>query len=272
MPTLIILLINSSLPSSPRHLINTHHEKIDARLCEHCGHRSKNRQDLYHHIQVAHKIMPPQGVAFPVCKICKYVAVDKSALTQHELDKGHGPAAAAAAETPTAKVTRSRATGKAAEVEIIAKAKPTSTTANAPEELPCLQCDKTFMNRKALTMHTVVKHRRPKARAKTYEEDEDEDEDDEEDESDADEVDFDSALQEDVDYVPNKSIDSGKKVKVLSHVTMKGVKARSSEAESLTRVATGIATSLRLGSSADHSAELDYSQVGIPSRLIDKEN
>lgn len=236
-------LIEKSRPLS-RHLINTHSEKIDARLCEHCGHRSKNRQDLYHHIQSKHQILPPQGIVFPVCKTCKFVAFDRKALDEHEV--GHKKEAAEAAAANSS-VTRSKA--------VVAKKEP----AKDLDEFSCEMCDRSFMTRKALSMHRIAKHRRTR-RIKGGDTDEEDTEEEEESEQ---EVDFDSALQDDVDYVPNQAVEvAAKKVKVLSNVvTVKG-KTRSSEAESLTTVATGIATSLRLGedSGADHSVEMEYQE------------
>lgn len=234
-------------------MINTHYEKIDARLCEHCGHRSQNRQELYHHIQVQHQIMPPQGVVFPVCKVCKFVAVDQPALEQHETEKGHGRSPVSIA------VTRTRAAAAATAVK-----KSEAAVDKSTDEYQCEACDKSFTTKKALSMHRVSKHRRPQRTKVTAGWSEDEAETEES--ADEQDVDFDSALHEDVDYVPQgKAVTpetSARKVKVLSNVvTMKG-KTRSSEAESLTTVATGIATSLRLGEdgSADHSAELEYQE------------
>lgn len=203
-------------------------------------------------MQVTHKIMPPQGVNFPICRVCKYVALDKSALTQHETEKGHvskGPVVLSnvkSTTTATAKTTTSSA-GK----------KPSD-----PDELSCDMCEKTFMNKKALSMHRVAKHRRRVTKVKKEESDEDEEDEEDEEEDDEQDVDFDLALQEDVDYVPNKSIEAAKKVKVLSNVTVKG-RGRSSEADSLSTVATGIATSLGLGGEGDQSAELEYEEEHI---------
>lgn len=199
-------------------------------------------------MQVTHKIMPPQGVNFPICRVCKYVALDKSALTQHETEKGHVGKAPVVLSNVKSSTT--------------ATAKTTSTAVKKPsdpDDLSCDMCEKTFMNKKALSMHRVAKHRRRVTRAKKDDSDEDEEEDDDDEEDDEQDVDFDSALQEDVDYVPNKSLETAKKVKVLSNVSVKG-RGRSSEADSLSTVATGIATSLGLGGDGDQSAELEYEE------------
>lgn len=227
-----------------RHLINIHHEKIDARLCEHCGQRSNNRMELYYHIQTKHNILPPQGVTFPECKTCHFVALDASALDMHHLDEGHG------AYAPT--LTRSKAT------KVVVKSEPKVVKEETTTEFACDLCDKSFMTRKALTMHRNVKHRTrtAKSHGDTDEEDTESEQDDDAD------VDFDSALRDDVDYVPKK-LGSGKKVQVLSNVPVKG-KTRSSEADSLSTVATGIATSLGLGEeehAADTSAGMEFEET-----------
>lgn len=206
---------------------------------------------MYHHVQVKHGIMPPQGVAFPVCKTCKFVAVDNNALSKHEQEKKHGSHAVVVVPAKAANVSG--------------------------DDFSCQQCDRVFLNRKALTMHINVKHRgirqgrRPKQPTSEEEEDEDETED-EEVEEDADQVDFDRALAEDVDYVPRKA--EARKIKILSNVAVKAVKSRSSEADSLSACATGIATSLGLGDeSVDNSAEMEFDEseeIVDETRLIEE--
>lgn len=211
---------------------------------------------MYHHVQVKHAIMPPQGVAFPACKTCKFVAVDNNALSKHEQEKKHGSHA-------------------------VVPAAAKGSNVSAADDFSCQQCDRVFLNRKALTMHINVKHRgirqgRRVKRASSEEEEEEEDteeeEGDEEVEEDADQVDFDRALAEDVDYVPRKA--EARKIKILSNVAVKGVKSRSSEADSLSACATGIATSLGLGDeSADNSAEMEFDEgeeIVDETRLIEE--
>lgn len=67
-----------------RHLIHVHHQKIDPRLCEHCGHRSIKRNDLHYHILTKHDIQPPKDLHFPKCGLCTFVALDQSALKRHK--------------------------------------------------------------------------------------------------------------------------------------------------------------------------------------------
>lgn len=67
-----------------RHLINIHKQKIDPRLCEHCGHRSNKRNDLHYHILTKHQIKPPADLQFPKCGLCTFVALDQASLRKHK--------------------------------------------------------------------------------------------------------------------------------------------------------------------------------------------
>lgn len=66
-----------------RHLIGTHKEKIDPRICEHCGFKVNKRPDLHYHCLMKHNIVPPQNVVFPKCEECQYIAPDVAALLKH---------------------------------------------------------------------------------------------------------------------------------------------------------------------------------------------
>lgn len=67
-----------------RHLINTHKQKIDPRICEHCGHRATKRLDLHYHILLKHDIKPPNDLQYPKCAMCTFVALDQAALRKHK--------------------------------------------------------------------------------------------------------------------------------------------------------------------------------------------
>lgn len=67
-----------------RHLINIHKQKIDSRLCEHCGWRSTTRADLHHHILIKHNIKPPNDLHFPKCGLCNFIGLDQSAIRKHK--------------------------------------------------------------------------------------------------------------------------------------------------------------------------------------------
>lgn len=66
-----------------RHLQEVHNEKIDARICEHCGHRASKRNLLLYHLYTRHSIPPPRNCQFPKCDQCDYVALSESLLIKH---------------------------------------------------------------------------------------------------------------------------------------------------------------------------------------------
>jgi hypothetical protein len=66
-----------------RHLQDVHMEKIDARICEHCGHRASKRNLLLYHLYTKHSIPPPRNCQFPKCDQCDYVALSESLLIKH---------------------------------------------------------------------------------------------------------------------------------------------------------------------------------------------
>lgn len=70
-----------------RHLINTHREKIDAKLCEHCGYRSSDVRDLHFHVQVDHQITST-SFTFPRCEYCAQFFVTNTVLHKH-IEESH---------------------------------------------------------------------------------------------------------------------------------------------------------------------------------------
>lgn len=70
-----------------RHLINTHREKIDPRLCEHCGYRSTDVRDLHFHVQVNHQITST-AFTFPRCEYCAQFFVTSAVLHKH-IEESH---------------------------------------------------------------------------------------------------------------------------------------------------------------------------------------
>lgn len=230
-----------------RHLINVHRQKIDPRLCEHCGWRSSNRKELHHHILIEHNIKPPQDLQYPKCGLCSFVALDQPALRRHK-EEDHQ---------------------------------------NQSSQQHCIYCNKTFAKEIVLYQHMRTHH---KERAQ---------EDGVMDFSD------DEAYEDDADkYVPNhpeletanSSIDvssSGEnKIKVLSNITLPGKSTfvldssaagtiistenltlePSSEAEGLSNVASGIATSLGVLDSGAHAeAEAYQSEEDPTTQFIEAE-
>lgn len=78
-----------SFPSYPvfrKHLVRVHEEKIDIRICEHCGHKSTKRNYLYYHLYTKHGIKPPSSIHFPKCSHCEYIALNDALLSKHKLN------------------------------------------------------------------------------------------------------------------------------------------------------------------------------------------
>ncbi|XP_046399892.1 uncharacterized protein LOC124166412 [Ischnura elegans] len=66
-----------------KHLQDIHMEKIDARICEHCGHKASKRNLLLYHLYTRHGVPPPRNCQFPKCDQCDYVALSESLLIKH---------------------------------------------------------------------------------------------------------------------------------------------------------------------------------------------
>lgn len=70
-----------------RHLINTHREKIDPSLCEHCGYRSTDLRGLHFHVQVDHQITST-AFTFPRCEYCAQFFMTNAVLNKH-IEESH---------------------------------------------------------------------------------------------------------------------------------------------------------------------------------------
>lgn len=196
-----------------RHLINSHKERIDPLICEHCGQRTSKRAELFHHMLVQHNVKLPLGVRLPKCTDCKYFAIDGMDLKKHR-DEEHK---------------------KVVSVEKL-------------NTHHCIYCNKTFSNEIRVYEHMRANHRQRACDDGVM---------------DFDEEDMD---QEDK-YVPNNAEQAGssneKKIKIISNITLPSISSignastsaashhqqninlePSSEAEGLSNVASGIATSL----------------------------
>lgn len=80
-----------SYKSFRRHLINVHRERIDPRICEHCGLKSLRKDELHHHMFMQHQIKPPADVHFPKCLQCSFVAPHNASLNKHREEKHPKP-------------------------------------------------------------------------------------------------------------------------------------------------------------------------------------
>lgn len=78
-----------SIPSYKKfrtHLINVHKQKIDPRICEHCGLKPSRRIELVQHQLLSHNISPPPDVPLYRCttKNCVFVAQKEEILMRHK--------------------------------------------------------------------------------------------------------------------------------------------------------------------------------------------
>lgn len=196
-----------------RHLIGTHKEKIDPRICEHCGFKVNKRPDLHYHCLIKHNIKPPQNVVFPKCDECQYIAPDVAALLKHR-----------------------------------------ETHHKTKNLHHCIYCNKTFSNEMLVYNHIRNNHKERACEDGVMDFDDDE------------------ILDESNQYVPNNetSPSGSNRIKILSNIELplhtvasQDINLEpSSEAEGLSNVATGIATSLGV---LDSSDELHYMDTGVVS-------
>lgn len=68
------------------HLINIHKQKIDPRICEHCGLKPARRIELIQHQLIAHNINPPSDVQLFRCSTrnCVFVTQKEDLLMKHK--------------------------------------------------------------------------------------------------------------------------------------------------------------------------------------------
>lgn len=68
------------------HLTNVHKQKIDPKICEHCGLKPARRIELIQHQLIAHNINPPADVQLFRCtaKACNFVTQKEDLLMKHK--------------------------------------------------------------------------------------------------------------------------------------------------------------------------------------------
>jgi len=179
------------------HLINIHKQKIDPRICEHCGLKPAKRIELIQHQLIAHNINPPSDVPLFRCstKNCVFVTQKEDLLMKHKRE------------------------------------------VHKEFQQKCSYCSKVFNKEFLLHAHLRAVHRH-KAKNDGM-------------------MDF----SEDEEYEPaagtsKDNNSSGNKIEILSNIELpadqsvnivaSSIISSSSEAEALSNVATGIATSLAL--------------------------
>lgn len=225
-----------SYKSFRRHLITVHKEKIDPKLCEECGYKSTSRNDLHYHLLTKHEIQPPKEIKFPKCNECDHVSATQTQLQKHTL-----------VEHPK---TESR-------IQTIQQ---------------CCYCEKVFLKETTLMSHIKQYHREQAREDGIIEDDEH-------------------------GYVPNNPNAETGKIKVLSNVPLaKGIQfvidpsgqpvtqiggkstfttklEPSSEADALSKVASGIATSLTLvgtdmGLEEHYSQDIQAQYIGGDTKIL----
>lgn len=67
-----------------KHLKEVHNEKVDVRICEHCGHHANKRNLLLYHLYKVHGIPPPPSLKFPKCDQCNHISLSEVLLAKHK--------------------------------------------------------------------------------------------------------------------------------------------------------------------------------------------
>uniref|UniRef100_A0A182JC94 BTB domain-containing protein n=1 Tax=Anopheles atroparvus TaxID=41427 RepID=A0A182JC94_ANOAO len=195
------------------HLIVKHKERIDPRICEHCGWKAEQRNPhLLYHWYTEHNIK--STISFPTCDECGHVAMNAADLQKHD-DEQHARG----------------------------------------ELQQCIYCNKVFAKEMELYDHMKEQHKQRAIADGVLDFTDDEYHEEEEEEEEAD------------GFSPGAKSSTSRdgKIKILSNITLppakgsalagsKGDSAQvqqitlepSSEAEALSNVASGIATSLGL--------------------------
>nr|XP_018896495.1 PREDICTED: uncharacterized protein LOC109030135 [Bemisia tabaci] len=72
-----------------KHLQEIHKEKMDSRICPHCGQKFTKRNLLLYHLLTKHNVPPPRNMVFPKCDQCDYIALSESLLIKHRKSTAH---------------------------------------------------------------------------------------------------------------------------------------------------------------------------------------
>lgn len=210
-----------SIPSYKKfrtHLINVHKQKIDPRICEHCGLKPSRRIELIQHQLIQHNITPPPDVQLYRCttKNCVFVAQKEELLMKHKRE------------------------------------------VHKEFQQKCKYCPKVFGKEFLLHAHMRAVHRHMAKTDGTMDFSEDEEYDPSRgsrDDSDG------SQKKRKIQILSNIEIPASDEIKFEIEETI--VSQPSSEAEGLTSVASGIATSLSL----TDNAGLEDDQFNIEQQL-----
>ncbi|KAJ8952872.1 hypothetical protein NQ318_006488 [Aromia moschata] len=72
-----------------KHMTDVHNEVFDIRLCKYCGRRCGKHNLMMYHLYTKHGLKPPASYNFPKCDQCPYIALSAQKLTQHKMQ--HDP-------------------------------------------------------------------------------------------------------------------------------------------------------------------------------------
>lgn len=205
------------------HLVNVHKQKIDPRICEHCGLKPARRIELIQHQLIAHNVNPPADVPLYRCttKNCVFVTQKEDLLMKHKRE------------------------------------------VHKEFQQKCKYCPKVFGKEFLLHAHMRAVHRHMAKTDGTMDYSEDEE--------------YEPAGSSKDGQFPRKS----NKIEILSNIeipAMESIKFEidgtivshpSSEAEALTSVASGIATSLGLAGSDDDQFNIEQQLAQVHGEYDD---
>lgn len=228
-----------------KHMTDVHSEKFDSRMCKYCGHKSNKHNMLTYHLYTKHGVKPPPAYNFPKCSQCHYIALTEALLIKHKLNHTkfelQCPECKVAFNSQNSLENHMEATGH--------------TGKFGKTNYNCQYCTKRYHTGANLFSHIKMQHREEARRDGIVSIDEIEDTDGTEDSTEEQQV------REEDKYITPEIIHerTKEKVKVLSDVKVslihqpqqqtieqEVILEPSSEAEALSNVASGIATSLGL--------------------------
>lgn len=228
-----------------KHMTDVHNEKFDSRMCKYCGHKSSKHNMLMYHLYTKHGVKPPPAYNFPKCNQCQYIALTEALLIKHKLNH-----AKFELQCPECKVAFNAQRSLMSHMEITGHSGKSGKT-----NYDCQYCTKHYQTGANLFSHIKMHHREEAKRDGIVSIDEIEDTEEADDSTQEQEV------REEDKYITPQIIQekSTEKIKVLSDVkvpiinqcqeqtiTQNIALEPSSEAEALSNVASGIATSLGL--------------------------
>ncbi|KAJ8917979.1 hypothetical protein NQ315_011432 [Exocentrus adspersus] len=67
-----------------KHMTDVHHESFDPQLCKYCGQWCGKHRLMLYHLYTKHGLKPPASYDFPICDQCPFIALSKQKLLQHK--------------------------------------------------------------------------------------------------------------------------------------------------------------------------------------------